>query len=110
MNSTHQEMILQILTTVMKINAQGKLLGFFDYSGHVQMVSAHFYVVDAFDDLNSPREALHVCRAWLNRNSHVLNSPDDSGEEPISLGLNGMLELVLSLLQPTEQSEREQAA
>ncbi|WP_046235062.1 hypothetical protein [Pseudomonas syringae pv. coryli] len=110
MKTTHQEIVLQILTAVMLVNAQGRLLGFFDYSGHVQMVSAHFYAADAFDDLNAPRKVLHSSHAWLDVEHPALGSLSDSGEEKISVGLTGLLEFVQSLLQPTDQLEGEQAA
>ncbi|MCK9775940.1 hypothetical protein [Pseudomonas syringae] len=112
MNSTHQDTILQILTAVMMVNAQGKLEGNFDYAGHVQRVDVRFYDLGAFDVPGTTQKALHNRHVWLERQLYALSSADDGGDEadPIAASLVGMLEFVQSLLQPTDQLEGEQAA
>lgn len=110
MNTTHQDLVLQILTAVMLVNAQGKFEGFFDYSGHVQMVGVRFYDKGAFDIPDTPRKTLHNRTAWLDRELYASKSADGSEASPITTSLTGMLEFVRSLLQPASQTEKEQAA
>ncbi|EPM43293.1 MULTISPECIES: hypothetical protein [Pseudomonas] len=112
MNSSHQDTILQILTTIMMVNAQGKLVGFFDYAGHVQRIDVRFYEIGAFDVPDSIKKALHRRHVWLKRELSVQDSADDGGDmgEPNVTSLIGLLEFVQNLLQPTDQLEGEQAA
>ncbi|QVI72211.1 MULTISPECIES: hypothetical protein [Pseudomonas syringae group] len=110
MNSAHQAIVLQILTAVMAVNAQGKLEGFFDYSGHVRLVDVRFYEAGAFGIPDTTKKSLHTQQVWLDKELHVSETPGDSGEESITASLIGMLEFVQSLLQPTDQPEGEQAA
>ncbi|WP_440804870.1 hypothetical protein [Pseudomonas syringae] len=112
MNSSHQDTILQILTTVMMVNAQGKLEGFFDYAGHVRRIDVRFYDIGAFDVPGTIQKALHNRHVWLEREFYALDSAND-GEgvgEPIAASLIGLLEFVQSLLQPAEESEAGQTA
>ncbi|WP_426781089.1 hypothetical protein [Pseudomonas syringae] len=110
MNTTHQDLVLQILTAVMLVNAQGKFEGFFDYSGHVQMVHVRFYDKGAFDIPDTPRKTLHNRTVWLDRELYAPDRADDAGASPITTSLMDMLEFVQSLLQPADQSKGEQAA
>ncbi|WP_122556145.1 hypothetical protein [Pseudomonas viridiflava] len=110
MNATQQDLVLQILTAVMLVNAQGKFEGFFDYSGHVQLVDVRFYDKGAFDIRGKPRITPPSRSAWLDSELYAADSADDSEASPITTSLTGMLEFVQSFLQPADQSETEQAA
>ncbi|MBD8186181.1 hypothetical protein IFU20_08325 [Pseudomonas viridiflava] len=109
MNTTHQDLVLQILTAVMLVNAQGKFKGLFDYYGHAQL-DVRFYESDAFDIPGNPRQAAHKRSAWLDRELYAPDPADDTGACPITTSLIGMLEFVQSLLQTADQSKGEQAA
>lgn len=104
--STTEELLNQLLATIMLINAQGIYTAFFDYSGHVELlcIRVHDRVPDA--DKRPYGASKHESQIWLNSKFHPLTP--HAPQKSINDKLTETLEQIQKLLQPATQQQSEQ--